>query len=97
MSLRTRISPLTQPSRPGVRSRLQSIKSPNHERTGWPRPHGTMYCRWHGLALTQTGDQTWSPNRAYDDGVLIWAGLPTDVEVATDRPSLPTAHHCPNR
>jgi Rieske [2Fe-2S] domain len=21
---------------------------------------GTMYCRWHGLALTQSGDQTWS-------------------------------------
>ncbi len=50
---------------------------------------GTMYCRWHGLALTQSGDQTWSPYRAYDDGVLIWVGLPTDGEVATDRPSLP--------
>ena len=50
---------------------------------------GTMYCRWHGLALTQGGDQTWSPYRAYDDGVLIWVGLPTDGEVATDRPALP--------
>jgi nitrite reductase/ring-hydroxylating ferredoxin subunit len=50
---------------------------------------GIMYCRWHGLALTQSGDQTWSPYRAYDDGVLIWVGLPTDGEVATDGPSLP--------
>jgi hypothetical protein len=48
-----------------------------------------MYCRWHALALTQTGDQTWSPYRAYDRGVLIWVGLSTDGEVATDRPSLP--------
>ena len=54
-----------------------------------PGVDGTMYCRWHGFALTQSGDQTWSPYRAYDDGVLIWVGLPTDGEVATDRPSLP--------
>jgi nitrite reductase/ring-hydroxylating ferredoxin subunit len=50
---------------------------------------GTMYCRWHGFALTQGGALTWSPYRAYDDGVLIWVCLPTDGEVATDRPSLP--------
>jgi Domain of unknown function (DUF5914) len=50
---------------------------------------GTMYCRWHGIALTQSGDRTWSPHRAYDDGVLIWVGLPTEGEVATDRPALP--------
>jgi hypothetical protein len=50
---------------------------------------GIMCCRWHGLALTQGGDQTRSPYRAYDDGVLIWVGLPTDGEVATDQPSLP--------
>ena len=41
-----------------------------------------MYCRWHGLALTQSGDPTWSPYRAYDDGVLIWVGLPTEGEEA---------------
>ena len=39
---------------------------------------GTMYCRWHGMAFTAEGDRTWSPYRAYDDGVLIWVGLPTD-------------------
>ena len=50
---------------------------------------GTMYCRWHGLAFTPEGDRTWSPYRAYDDGVLIWVGLPTDGEPPTDRPSLP--------
>jgi phenylpropionate dioxygenase-like ring-hydroxylating dioxygenase large terminal subunit len=54
-----------------------------------PVVDGTMYCRWHGFALTQDGDQTWSPYRAYDDGVLIWVGLPTDGEAATDRPTLP--------
>lgn len=57
---------------------------------------GTMYCRWHGLALRQSGDQTWSPYRAHDDGVLIWVGLPSDGEVATDRPRTPRARHCPN-
>ena len=25
-----------------------------------PVMDGTMYCRWHGLALTQNGDRTWS-------------------------------------
>ena len=54
-----------------------------------PVVDGTMYCRWHGFALTQAGDPTWSPYRAYDDGVLIWVGLPTDGEEATKRPSLP--------
>ena len=53
-----------------------------------PVMDGTMYCRWHGLALTQSGDQTWSPYRAYDDGVLLWVGLPTKGEDATDRPTL---------
>ena len=42
-----------------------------------PVMDGTMYCRWHGLALTQQGDPTWQPYRAFDDGVLIWVGLPT--------------------
>jgi nitrite reductase/ring-hydroxylating ferredoxin subunit len=50
---------------------------------------GTMYCRWHGLAFTAEGDRTWSPYRAYDDGVLLWVGLPTAGEPATDRPALP--------
>jgi nitrite reductase/ring-hydroxylating ferredoxin subunit len=50
---------------------------------------GTMYCRWHGLGFTPVGDSTWSPFRAYDDGVLIWVGLPTTGEVATERPTLP--------
>src|SRR5689334_6351195 len=50
---------------------------------------GTMYCRWHGLAFTPDGDPTWSPYRAYDDGVLIWVGLPTEGETATERPTLP--------
>lgn len=49
---------------------------------------GTLYCRWHGLALTEQGDRTWSPYRAFDDGVLIWVGLPVPDEPATDRPSL---------
>jgi nitrite reductase/ring-hydroxylating ferredoxin subunit len=50
---------------------------------------GTMYCRWHGLALTQNGDQTWKPYRAHDDGVLLWVRLPTAGEEPTDRPALP--------
>jgi nitrite reductase/ring-hydroxylating ferredoxin subunit len=50
---------------------------------------GTMYCRWHGLALTQNGDSTWTPYRAYDDGVLVWVGLPTEGEHPTNRPTLP--------
>jgi nitrite reductase/ring-hydroxylating ferredoxin subunit len=54
-----------------------------------PVMDGTMYCRWHGMAFTQAGDPTWSPYRAYDDGVLIWVGLPTEGETATERPSLP--------
>jgi len=49
---------------------------------------GTMYCRWHGLALNQNGDQTWAPYRAYDDGVLLWVGLQTDGEDPTNRPTL---------
>ena len=53
---------------------------------------GTMYCRWHGLALTAEGDRTWSPYRAYDDGVLLWVGLPT-----TGRDRRPTRPPCPPR
>ena len=54
-----------------------------------PVIEGTMYCRWHGLALTQAGDRTWNPYRALDDGVLLWVGMPTRGEPATDRPNLP--------
>jgi nitrite reductase/ring-hydroxylating ferredoxin subunit len=53
-----------------------------------PVMDGTMYCRWHGLALTQQGDATWQPYRAFDDGVLIWVGLPTRGESETDKPVL---------
>src|SRR5215210_3097889 len=54
-----------------------------------PVLNGTMYCRWHGMAFSQQGDATWSPYRAYDDGVLIWVGLPTEGEVPTEQPTLP--------
>lgn len=48
---------------------------------------GTLYCRWHGLALTGQGDQTWSPYAAHDDGLLLWVRLPTAGEEPTDRPA----------
>jgi phenylpropionate dioxygenase-like ring-hydroxylating dioxygenase large terminal subunit len=54
-----------------------------------PVLEGTMYCRWHGMAFTQQGDATWHPYRAYDDGVLIWVGLPIDGEAPTEKPMLP--------
>jgi nitrite reductase/ring-hydroxylating ferredoxin subunit len=49
----------------------------------------TLYCRWHGLELHEDGDATWRPFRAWDDGVLLWVGLPVAGEPPTDRPSLP--------
>lgn len=49
---------------------------------------GTMYCRWHGLALTARGDRTWSPYAAWDDGLLIWVRLATEGETFTDRPAV---------
>ncbi len=49
----------------------------------------TLHCRWHGLALEPGGDRTWRPFRAWDDGVLLWVGLPVEGEVPTDRPTLP--------
>jgi len=61
-----------------------------------PVMDGTMYCRWHGLALTQSGDQTWSPYRACDDGVLLWVGLPTEGEDVTARPALPARPPLPD-
>ena len=54
-----------------------------------PVMDGTMYCRWHGLALTEDGDHGWAPYRAQDDGVLIWVRLPTAGEDLTDSPALP--------
>ena len=50
---------------------------------------GTLFCRWHGYALTPVGDRSWIPYRAHDDGVLIWVGLPVENEPPTDRPALP--------
>jgi len=50
---------------------------------------GTMFCRWHGLALDQRGDASWRPHLAHDDGVLLWVRLPTEGEQPTDRPALP--------
>src|SRR6478735_2720955 len=50
---------------------------------------GTMFCRWHGLALTAEGDRTWSPYRAVDDGVLLWVRLTTQGETPTERPTVP--------
>ena len=47
---------------------------------------GTLFCRWHGLALTAERRPAWSPYRAYDDGVLVWVRLPTDGEEPTERP-----------
>ncbi len=54
-----------------------------------PVLEGTMYCRWHGMAFTEQGDPSWAPFRAYDDGVLIWVGLPTPGETPTAQPLLP--------
>jgi phenylpropionate dioxygenase-like ring-hydroxylating dioxygenase large terminal subunit len=54
-----------------------------------PVIEGTLYCRWHGLALTEQGDRTWSPYRTFDDGVLLWVALPTPGEPPTERPALP--------
>ncbi len=54
-----------------------------------PVVEGTMYCRWHGLALTQQGDPTWRPFAALDDGVLLWVRLPTEGEQPTEAPAVP--------
>ena len=54
-----------------------------------PVMDGTMYCRWHGLALTAAGDRSWSPYAALDDGVLLWVRLATEGETPTERPTLP--------
>ena len=49
----------------------------------------TLYCRWHGRELHEDGDATWRPFRAWDDGVLLWVGLPVAGETPIARPSLP--------
>jgi nitrite reductase/ring-hydroxylating ferredoxin subunit len=50
---------------------------------------GTLFCRWHGLALDQRGDASWRPYLAHDDGVLLWVRLPTQGEEPSDAPALP--------
>lgn len=54
-----------------------------------PVLEGTMYCRWHGLAFDDKPQPGWSPYRAFDDGVLVWVGLPTPGEEPTPAPTLP--------
>jgi len=52
---------------------------------------GRIVCPWHGLALDdKRGD--WAPLSTFDDGVLVWARLPSLLapnESPTDRPFLP--------
>lgn len=81
--------------RPGRRARR--LPPPRCAAGQVPVIKGTMYCRWHGLALTQNGDQTWSPYRAHGDRVLLWGGLPTEGEDATDRPASHARPPCHNR
>ena len=50
---------------------------------------GTLLCRWHGYPLPPKGTAGWKPFRAFDDGVLIWVGLPVEGEVPTGAPALP--------
>ncbi|HET7398658.1 MAG TPA: DUF5914 domain-containing protein [Intrasporangium sp.] len=51
--------------------------------------HGTVFCRWHGMALGERGRRDWQPYAALDDGVLVWVRLPTPGEQPGDRPVLP--------
>lgn len=56
--------------------------------------HGQVYCRWHGLALSEGVRRDWLTFPAHDDGVLLWVRLPTEGEslgpepVLTDRPPM---------
>ena len=50
--------------------------------------HDVLPLARHGLRPSRA-TATWSPYRAYDDGVLIWVGLPTAGETPTERPTLP--------
>jgi isorenieratene synthase len=55
---------------------------------------GRIVCPWHGLALSADRKQgDWEPLVTFDDGVLVWARLPSLLapgEAPTDRPFLPT-------
>ncbi len=51
---------------------------------GCPVLDGNLVCRWHGLTLGDAGHGDWRPYRAYDDGALLWAQLPTRHDAATD-------------
>jgi isorenieratene synthase len=53
---------------------------------------GRVVCPWHGLALDEKRGE-WAPLVTFDDGVLVWARLPSLLapgEALTDRPFLPT-------
>jgi hypothetical protein len=55
---------------------------------------GTLFCRWHGLALDGTACRPgWAPLPSYDDGILAWVRLdsvggeqPLDHPVIAPRP-----------
>lgn len=64
---------------------------------GCPVLDGAVVCRWHGLALGHTEDGAaghgpWRPYRGYDDGILVWVGLPVEGEPETPAPVLPERH-----
>ena len=48
--------------------------------------HGQVYCRWHGLALSEGVRRDWLTFPAHDDGVLLWVRLPTEGESLGDLP-----------
>ncbi|HEX5144291.1 MAG TPA: DUF5914 domain-containing protein [Mycobacterium sp.] len=57
--------------------------------------NGTLFCRWHGLALDGTTCRLgWAPLPSYDDGILAWVRLdsvggeqPLDHPVIVARPA----------
>ncbi len=51
---------------------------------------GRVHCRWHGLALGESGRRDWQPYAAHDDGVLLWVRVPTAGEEPADHPTLAT-------
>ena len=53
---------------------------------------GRIVCPWHGLALAGKHG-SWAPLTTFDDGVLVWARLDSQLasgEAPTERPFLPT-------
>lgn len=44
---------------------------------GCPVLEGNLVCRWHGLMLGDAGHGDWQPYAAHDDGVLLWARIPS--------------------